>query len=143
MATQTFETHVHRPVLTGLGYLFVAVALVSLALRWFEIGGRLTFAIGLLATIGAVIALLMMSRSYTTKLQDRIIRMEMRMRCAPLLTADQQRLFAGLSMKQIAALRFASDPELPALLERTAREHLKPADVKRAIKSWTPDLDRT
>jgi hypothetical protein len=46
-------------------------------------------------------------------------------------------------MKQIAALRFASDAELPALLERAAREQLPPVAIKRAIKNWVPDLDRT
>jgi hypothetical protein len=40
-------------------------------------------------------------------------------------------------------LRFASDEELAALLERAAREKLMPADIKRAIKVWTPDFDRT
>jgi hypothetical protein len=143
MATQTFANHVHQPRLTAVGYLFVFVALVFLTLRWLEIGGRLTFAVGLLALVGAVITLLLISRSYTTRLQDRIIRTEMRLRCAPLLTPDQQRMFAQLGMKQIAALRFASDPELPGLVERAARESLQPVDIKRAIKTWTPDLDRT
>jgi hypothetical protein len=50
---------------------------------------------------------------------------------------------ATLSLKQLAALRFASDAELPALCERAARERLAPTDIKRAIQNWVPDFDRT
>jgi uncharacterized protein DUF6526 len=91
----------------------------------------------------AVLVLLQISRRYTTRLQDRIIKLEMRVRTASYLTPDQQRLFAQLHNKQIAALRFASDDELPALLERSVREKLPPKEIKRAVKNWTPDLDRT
>ena len=44
---------------------------------------------------------------------------------------------------QVAALRFASDVELALLVERATREQLKPADIKRAVQTWRPDLDRT
>lgn len=60
-----------------------------------------------------------------------------------LLTPEQHRMLASLGMKEIAALRFAPDTELPALLERAAREQLAPLDIKRAIREWVPDLDRT
>src|SRR5437762_4111953 len=120
---QTYKNHIHRPVLTAVGYVFVALALVGFLMRW-RSGDRQV--IGLLELCGAVIVLLQISRCYTTRLQDRIIKLEMRVRAAPLLTPEQQRLFAQLNNKQIAALRFASDPELPALLERAARENLPP-----------------
>ena len=140
---QTFENHVHQPVQTALGYLFLGVALVAFALRWLGIGGRVSFAIGLLGLCASVTMLLLISRSYTTQLQDRIIKLEMRVRTAALLTQEQQRLLGQLDNKQIAALRFASDAELAALLERAVREKLQPKEIKRAVKSWTPDLDRT
>ena len=50
---------------------------------------------------------------------------------------------AKLSKKQIAALRFASDEELGALLERAARENLAPKDIKASIRTWRPDPHRT
>ena len=137
---QSYKNHVHRPVLTAIGYFFVALALVGFFMRW-RAGDRQ--AISLIELSGAVIVLLLISRRYTTRLQDRIIKLEMRVRTTPLLTPDQQRLFAQLNNKQIAAVRFASDAELPALLERAARENLPPKEIKRAIKTWTPDLDRT
>lgn len=143
MAAQTFETHAHTPVATGIGYLCLAIGIVGFVLRWFMIGGRYTMALGLAGLIGTNLALLQISRLYITRLQDRIIRTEMRLRAASLLTPEQQRLLSSLTMKQIVALRFASDPELPALVERAAREQLPPVAIKRAIQTWVPDLDRT
>ena len=140
---QSYQNHVHRPVATGIGFIFVIVALAGFALRWVGIGGRVSFAIGLLGVIAALLVLLAISRTYITRLQDRIIKLEMRVRTASLLTPEQQRLLWQLSNKQIAALRFASDPELPGLLERASRERLEPDDIKRAVKTWVPDLDRT
>jgi hypothetical protein len=143
MAEQTFEHHTHRPAAAGLGYLFLYLALLSFVLRWFTIGGRVTMALGLLLLCASVQVLLYTSRHYTTRLQDRIIKLEMRLRTAPLLTPEQQRMLLQLNNKQIVALRFASDAEIPALLDRAVREKLPPIEIKRAIKTWTPDLDRT
>jgi hypothetical protein len=138
---QSYKNHAHRPVLTAVGFVFVMIATVSFVQRWRATGDRLS--IGLLALCAAVIVLLQVSRRYTTRLQDRIIKLEMRVRTAALLTPEQQRLLAQLDNKQIAALRFACDAELPALLEHAAREKLKPDAIKREVKSWTPDRDRT
>ncbi len=143
MSTQSFETHVHRPKATAIAGVFVLSAIIGLTLRWFEIGGRLSFAAGLAGVVGAEIMLVVISRTYITKLQDRIIRLEMRVRGMSLLTPEQQGLLARLGIKETAALRFASDAEMPGLLARAAREKLTPADIKRAITSWTPDFDRT
>ncbi len=143
MAEQTYKTHAHRPVATTVGFFFVAVAFAAFVMRWNGTGGRTSFAIGLLGVLGAEITLLSISRTHITKLQDRIIRLEMRVRLAPLLTPEQQRMYGTLGVKQIVALRFASDVELPELLERAVRERLSPDDIKRAIKTWVPDHDRT
>lgn len=143
MKPQSYKSHTYQPVATGVGYLFVIVAAVAFALRWFGIGGRVSFAIGLLATLAAVVTLLVISRTYTTRLQDRIIKLEMRVRTSTLFSPAQQRMLMQLNNKQIAALRFASDAELSALLERAVRERLKPDDIKRAIQTWVPDHDRT
>ncbi len=138
---QSYKNHAHRPVLTAVGFVFVIIAVVSFVQRWRATGDRLS--IGLLALCAAVIVLLQISRRYTTRLQDRIIKLEMRVRTAAFLTPEQQRLLGQLHTKQIAALRFASDGELPGLLERAVREKLPPNEIKRAVKTWTPDLDRT
>ena len=141
--TQSYGNHAHQPIATIVGNLFLIAALTAFGLRWFGIGGRTTFALGLFALVGAIATTLVISRLFTTRLQDRIIRLEMRVRALSLLTPAGQRQLDQCTIKQIAALRFASDSELPALLERTVRENLKPNDIKRAVTTWIPDHDRT
>jgi len=143
MPQQSFENHAYRPTATIVGFLLVIAALVAFGFRWMGIGGRTSFALGLLCLVGSVMTLLAISRVYITRLQDRIIKLEMRVRCALLLSPDQQRQLAALTNKQVAALRFASDAEVPALLDRAVRDRLSPADIKRAVVTWTPDHDRT
>lgn len=138
---QSYENHAHRPVLTVVGFMFVAFATAQFALLWRVLGSSTS--LGLLALCAAVMVLLQISRRYTTRLQDRIIKLEMRVRTASLLTPEQQRLLDQLNNKQIAALRFACDAELPALLERAVRDKLPPKGIKRAVKTWVPDWDRT
>jgi len=116
---------------------------VGFGLRWFEIGGRASFAVGLAGLVGCCGTLVLISRTYITRLQDRIIKLEMKVRSASLLTPELQRALFTLNIKQIAALRFASDDELPQLIEQTIRERLAPTDIKKAIRNWVPDLDRT
>src|SRR6476661_2282234 len=142
MATQDYATHRHNPKLTGIGFLFLVISLVAFVLRWFGIGGRYAMAVGLLGLIASVQVLLLISRIYTTKLQDRIIRLEMRLRGMTVLTPAQQAILARLDKPQIVALRFASDTELPALVEQAEREKLSADQIKRAIGNWVPDFER-
>lgn len=143
MPTQTYATHRHSPTATLVAFFFFLVALAAFGLRWFGIGGRTSMALGLGAMLAVQFVLIGISRTYITKLQDRIIRVELRMRCAALLSAAQQEMLARLSMPQLVALRFASDAELPALLERATREQMTPTQIKQAVATWVPDLDRT
>ena len=91
----------------------------------------------------AVLTLVAISRLYTVALQDRIIMLETKVRCAELLPAGRDADLAKLSSQQIAALRFASDDELGSLLERAAREGMAPKDIKASIRTWRPDPHRT
>ena len=129
--------------MTAIGGLFFLIALVSFVLRWFYIGGRYTMALGIFGVLGAIWMLLSISRVYTTKLQDRIIKLEMRVRGMSVLTPAQQAALWRLEKPQIVALRFASDAELPGLIERAEREKLSSKQIKEAITNWVPDWDRT
>jgi hypothetical protein len=80
---------------------------------------------------------------YVTRLQDRIILLEMQVRGATLLSPAQRQQLAALAKAQVVALRFASDDELPALLERAVAEDLSPDAIKRAVTQWRPDHLRT
>ena len=65
------------------------------------------------------------------------------MRCAALLTPAELDTLMALDLRRIAALRFASNLEIPALLERAVREALTADQIKRAVKNWVPDHNRT
>jgi hypothetical protein len=47
-----------------------------------------------------------------------------------------------LSDKQLVGLRFASDSELPALVQRALDEKLSLGDIKKAVGNWRPDYSR-
>ena len=143
MPPQSYANHAHRPVWTAAAFACVLVSIAGFVLRWRTVGGAWTSAAGLAGLIGAVLILIYISRLYITRLQDRIIRLEMRVRCAGLLTPEQQRTLQGLDLRRTAALRFASDEEIPALLDRAVRDSLTPDQIKRAVRRWVPDLDRT
>ena len=141
MAEQSYESHTHRPVPTAIVFLLALTALVLMVGYLFS--GWQTRDWAIVALILAVFQLGGISRLYTINLQDRIILLETKVRCAEVLPAGQDANLAKLSKRQIVALRFASDEELGALLERTARENLSPKDIKASIKTWRPDPNRT
>jgi hypothetical protein len=82
------------------------------------------------------------TRSYATHLQDRVIRVEERIRLTAILPEPLRARIAELSDSQIVGLRFASDAELPALFQRAVDEKLSRSDIKKAITNWRPDYSR-
>ena len=80
------------------------------------------------------------ARAMALRAQDRIIRLEERMRLDRLLAPSMRERASGLSTSQLIALRFASDDEVPDLTRRVIDGELHTrADIKRAIRSWRPD----
>jgi hypothetical protein len=117
---------------------FIALASVVLTL-WNVIRnfGLPSVAILLLA-VGLLLVALRL-RVYATKLQDRIVRLEERLRLQTLLTGPSRSRIMELTESQLIALRFASDAEVPALVDRALSEKLSNDAIKKAIVVWRPD----
>ena len=81
-------------------------------------------------------------RTYATGLQDRIIRIEERVRLQSVLQEPLRSRISELADTQFVGLRFASDAELPALVQRALDEKLGRGDIKKAVTEWRPDHSR-
>lgn len=94
------------------------------------------FALGVVAAVFA-------SRIMALTVQNRVIRLEMRLRLKEILPPALAARIPELRVKQLVALRFAGDAEMPGLVQRTLNgEFTKPKDIKRAVTDWQPDFLR-
>jgi hypothetical protein len=83
------------------------------------------------------------ARVMALAVQDRVIRLEMRLRMRELLPPDLQARIPAITREQCVALRFASDAELPGLVRKVLAGELKSnADIKRQITHWQGDYLR-
>jgi hypothetical protein len=97
---------------------------------------------GILVAV-ALFLLAFYTRTFAMKVQDRVIRLEERLRYERLLPADLQARSAELDIHQIVALRFACDAELPALARKVLDEKMNERKaIKQQIKNWRPDYLR-
>jgi hypothetical protein len=91
----------------------------------------------------ALIVLMLIARTYALKVQDRIIRLEERLRYQRLFPADLAARAGEMPLRFIIALRFAADEELAGLVNQViAGKFEKPKDAKKAIRNWRADTLR-
>jgi thiosulfate reductase cytochrome b subunit len=81
-------------------------------------------------------------RANALKVQDRLIRLEERLRLQALLSGQLSARIGELTESQLIALRFASDSELPALVEKVLAAKMGSKDIKQAIVTWRADTFR-
>jgi Family of unknown function (DUF6526) len=138
---QSFKNHArHHPifhfVLVPIFAINIVVAITLLVRRpgWHT-------AWGVIMALALAILLLLV-RMNPVKVQDRVIRLEERLRLTELLPDPLRARIPELSERQLIALRFASDKEIPALVQKTLAENLNGAQIKKAIVEWRSDTWR-
>jgi hypothetical protein len=82
------------------------------------------------------------TRLYALKVQDRVIRLEERLRLAQVLPAAMQSRIPELTIDQLIGLRFASDGELPGLVEKALAGNWNRKQIKEAVTNWRADTWR-
>jgi hypothetical protein len=91
----------------------------------------------------ALLALSFYVRIFALTVQDRVIRLEMRLRLTGILPADLRGRIDELTPDQFIALRFASDAEMADLMREVLTNNIRNRDeIKRRIKNWMPDYLR-
>jgi uncharacterized protein DUF6526 len=139
---QTFDNHTryHPPFhffLIPLFLLNVIFAVVQL-IRFHDLDHAVWFALAI-----GLIVLTLLVRTNALRVQDRVIRLEERLRYQQVLPPALAQRAVALSPRQVVALRFASDEELAELAQQVLDGKLiEGKEIKRAVKRWRPDTLR-
>lgn len=98
---------------------------------------------GLMFVVAVALAIVVVkTRFYAIRVQDRVIRLEEQLRLVSLLSEPLRSRIPELTPSQLVGLRFAADAEVPRLVERALSEKLSQADIKKSIQNWRPDYLR-
>ena len=136
--TQNFKNHAMFD--PPFHFFLAPVGLILLILSIVDVVRHPSWMTGLqVLVILWLFILVFKTRVYALKVQDRVIRLEERLRLAALLPASLQPRIGELSIDQLIGLRFASDAELPALVEKTLGANLNRKQIKEAVQNWKAD----
>jgi len=139
---QNYSNHSRRPPLLYLAGCFLStgatVGVGYLLVVDFSAGTLALFVVAACTPIS-----LLFARRFATGVQDRVIRLEERLRLERMLPDELKREIGQLTTDQLIALRFASDAELPGLVRRIlAGELADQRSIKQAVEDWRPDHQR-
>ena len=136
---QSFSNHAKWDV--KWHFIVLPILLINVFFRIYEML-ETEIDVGAIWDIVVAVALLLAgygARVYALKVQDRLIRLEERLRLEKLLPQASQSRIGELTVPQLIGLRFASDAELPALVEETLKTQMGTKQIKQSIKNWRPD----
>jgi hypothetical protein len=110
--------------------------------RWKTLLWSIDGGIWVLTSVAILVGFLC-ARMFALSVQDRVIRMEERLRCERLLPQDLQARILEFEPGQLISLRFAGDAEFPGLARKVLDEKMKNRKtIKQQIKTWRPDYLR-
>jgi len=140
-AEQNFKNHARTDPMFH-GFLFLgALLLLGFTIYALVKQPNLLGAVRVFAVLWAMV-LMFKVRLYALKVQDRVIRLEERLRLAQLLPDATRSRIGELSEPQLIALRFASDGEVAGLVQQTLDGKWDPKQIKGAVKVWRADFFR-
>lgn len=139
---QTYANHVrlHPPFhffLIPAALVLLVLTIVNVVRHYDLLESWILLLIGLITPIA-----ILLIRINPLRAQDRVIRLEERLRLAALLNEPLRSRVGDLTESQLVALRFASDAEVALLAEKALKEQMKAADIKKAVVTWRADLFR-
>lgn len=138
MSNKKQEYSNHRQIVPLYHYVTITAKVVLLAgsvLYWYRNPDTLLGGLIFLMAI-TLISVSLHSRTFALKVQDRAIRAEENFRYYVL---TGKRLDPNITLRQVIALRFASDEEFVDLVEKAATQNLKPNEIKKLIRNWRGD----
>ena len=141
MADQSYKNHVRW--LPAFHFFAVPVLLLNTINQLRHLYANPSRSTAFAAVVAAaILTVAFLARTQALQAQNRLIRLEMRLRLQQLLPADVMARFNDLTVAQLVGLRFASDGELPDLVRTVLKDGTKQADIKKMIKQWEPDYVR-
>jgi len=142
MAQQSVQNYAnHRSVdknLYIITLLLIVAALLSITAVYLAMP-VLSAGATLLIVISAI-GILFRMRTYAVRVQDRVIRLETRLRLERVLPDDLAAKIPALTLPQLVGLRYASDAELPDLVRKVLESNIANSDdIKKLVRNWQAD----
>ncbi|MGH9718474.1 MAG: DUF6526 family protein [Candidatus Acidiferrales bacterium] len=136
---QNFENHARFFPL----FHFVVAPILLLNVAWSIVRLVRHFSVDSIVSLLVAVALFLLAlaaRLMALTVQDRVIRLEMRMRMQQILPVDLRARIPEFTVGQLISLRFASDEELPSLAQKVLDEKLTGRTaIKKLVRNWQPD----
>jgi hypothetical protein len=142
MAEQSFQSHAKWVPPFHFFVLPVLLINIGFQIYWCVKAFSVNSVVSLLIAV-AIFVGIGTARGMVLKVQDRLIRLEERLRFERVLPADMHARISEFTIDQLVALRFASNAELPELARKVLEEKIVDRKaIKQLIKTWRPDFAR-